>query len=57
MSYKIRRKLGEFGWRLKAKRISNEGLRFEEPIGCVIDEDTDQGLSLEAYDWDGSRPR
>lgn len=51
ISYKIRRKETEFGVVTKAKRIESHLMEYEEPVAYVVDEDTDQGLSLEAYSW------
>lgn len=56
ISYKIRRKETEFGAILKAKRIDSQLMESEEPIAYVVDEDTDQGLSLEAYSWGSCNP-
>ena len=53
VAYKVRTKESEFGWRLKAQRIEAAEMKHEEPIAYVVDEDTDQGLSLEAYPWGG----
>ena len=51
ISYKIWRKKTEFGTITKAKRIDSSLMEYEEPVAYVVDEDTDQGLSLEAYTW------
>ena len=51
ISYKVRRKETGFGLVTKAKRIDSRLMEYEEPIAYVVDEDTDQGLSLEAYSW------
>ena len=54
ITYKVRRKQTEFGVITKAKRMEAHLMEYEEPIAYVVDEDTDQGLSLESYHW-GSR--
>ena len=51
ITYKVRRKETEFGLLTKAKRIDPREMKYEEPIAFVVDEGTDQGLSLEAYPW------
>ena len=51
ISYKVKRKETEFGVVTKANRIDSQHMEYEEPIAYVVDEDTDQGLSLEAYSW------
>ena len=51
ITYKVRRKQTEFGLITKAKRIDAHLMEYEEPIAYVVDEDTDQGLSLESYSW------
>ena len=56
ISYKVRRKETEFGTITKAKRVESNLMEREEPIAYVVDEDTDQGLSLEAYSWGSCNP-
>jgi hypothetical protein len=56
ISYKVWRKETEFGTITKAKRIESNLMECEEPIAYVVDEDTDQGLSLEAYSWGSCNP-
>lgn len=51
ITYKVRRKMTEFGLLTKVKRMDPRTMEYEEPISYVADEDTDQGLSLEAYSW------
>lgn len=51
ITYKIRRVESEFGMLLETMRIDAPDMQYEEPIAFVFDEDTDQGLSLEAYPW------
>lgn len=51
VTYKIRRVQSEFGWLLRTERLRASEMQYEEPIAFVFDEDTDQGLSLEAYPW------
>lgn len=51
ITYKVRRKQTEYGMITKAKRIEARLMEYEEPIAYVVDEDTDQGLSLESYSW------
>lgn len=53
ITYKVRRKWTDFGFVIKAKRIDAHLMEYEEPVAYVVDEDTDQGLSLEAYPWGG----
>ncbi|KAK5172589.1 uncharacterized protein LTR77_002709 [Saxophila tyrrhenica] len=55
LTFKITRVMSEFGFRTKVRQIPADQMEYEEPIAYVVDEDTDQGLSLEAYSW-GSRP-
>ena len=56
ISYKVWRKETEFGTITKARRIDSNLMECEEPIAYVVDEDTDQGLSLEAYSWGSCNP-
>lgn len=49
ITYKVRRVMTEFGLRTIVERIEPQEMKYEEPIAYVVDEDTDQGLSLEAY--------
>ena len=51
VTYKVRRAESEFGFLLSAERLEPRLMEYEEPIAYVVDEDTDQGLSLEAYPW------
>lgn len=51
ISYKVRRRETKFGAITIAERIDSRRMEFEEPVAYVVDEDTDQGLSLEAYTW------
>jgi hypothetical protein len=51
VTYKIMRESGKFGFRTKVKRMDPHLMEHIEPIAYVVDEDTDQGLSLEAYSW------
>ena len=51
VTYKVRRKETEFGLVTRAKRIDAHLMEHEEPIAYVVDEDIDQGLSLEGYSW------
>lgn len=51
LTYKVKWKETEFGSVLRAKRVEARHMEYEEPIAFVVDEDTDQGLSLEAYPW------
>ena len=51
ISYKVRRRETKFGAITVADRIDSRRMEHEEPVAYVVDEDTDQGLSLEAYTW------
>lgn len=51
ITFRIKRVMGPDGLRTKIHRIEAAQMEYEEPIAYVVDEDTDQGLSLEAYAW------
>ena len=51
ITYKVRRKETVYGLVTRVKRIEARLMKYEEPIAYVVDEDTDQGLSLEGYSW------
>jgi hypothetical protein len=51
ISYKIRGRETTFSGVTRAERIDSRRMEYEEPVAYVVDEDTDQGLSLEAYTW------
>ena len=57
ITYKVRRKQTEFGTITKAKRMDSALMKYEEPIAYVVDEDVDQGLSLESYLWGSRQPQ
>ncbi|KAK3701567.1 hypothetical protein LTR37_015421 [Vermiconidia calcicola] len=51
INYKVRNEQTGFGSLIRAERIEARLMEYAEPIAYVVDEDTDQGLSLEAYSW------
>ena len=47
ITYKVRTTIHLYGdIEIKAVRIPTHQMKYEEPMACVIDLDTDQGLSL-----------